>query len=67
MFVFFHASKALYSCDHGILINKIRKTGLGKNNIKLITSYFKDRNNFNVDGVSNILELVMEPSWGRPS
>ena len=46
-------SKAFDSCDHGILIRKIKKTGLDEVGIKLIESYLKDRKqNVFVNGIS---------------
>jgi hypothetical protein len=41
--VFVDVSKAFDSCDHGILITKIKKTGLDATGIRLISSYLKDR------------------------
>ena len=41
--VFVDVSQAFDSCDHGILITKIRKTGLNELGIKLLESYLKDR------------------------
>jgi hypothetical protein len=41
--VFVDVSKAFDSCDHGILITKIKKTGLNANGLQLIQSYLKDR------------------------
>ena len=59
--VFVDVSKAFDSCDHGILINKIRKTGLDESGIKLLTSYLKDRkqNVFvnGIDGGSFIINI----------
>jgi hypothetical protein len=50
--VFVDVSKAFDSCDHGILIYKIKKTGLNEIGIKLITCYLKDRNQMvRVNGV----------------
>jgi hypothetical protein len=42
--VYIDVSKAFDSCDHSIIINKIRRTGLDTNGIKIMTSYLKDRN-----------------------
>jgi hypothetical protein len=41
--VFVDVSKAFDSCDHTILINKIRKIGLYGQSLELIKSYLKDR------------------------
>ena len=41
--VFVDVSKAFDSCDHGILLRKIKKTGLDENGIDLIKSYLRDR------------------------
>jgi len=50
--VFVDVSKAFDSCDHGILLTKIKKTGLNNEGIKLIQSYLKDRGqNVLVNGV----------------
>ena len=50
--VFVDVSKAFDSCDHKILIRKIRKTGLDEVGIKLIESYLKDRKqNVFVNGI----------------
>jgi ribosomal protein L30/L7E len=51
--VFVDVSKAFDSCDHGILITKIKKTGLNELGIKLLESYLKDRKqNVFVNGVN---------------
>ena len=50
--VFVDVSKAFDSCDHNILIKKIKKTGLDEVGIKLIESYLKDRKqNVFVNGI----------------
>jgi len=41
--VYVDVSKAFDSCDHSILINKIKRTGLDNLGVKLIESYLKDR------------------------
>jgi hypothetical protein len=41
--VFVDVSKAFDSCDHDILINKIKKIGLHGQSLNLIKSYLKDR------------------------
>jgi ribonuclease P/MRP protein subunit RPP40 len=41
--VFVDVSKAFVSCDHGILITKIKKTGLSANVLGLIQSYLRDQ------------------------
>jgi len=41
--VFVDVSKAFDSCDHGILLTKIKKTGLDDNGLKLLASYLLDR------------------------
>ena len=50
--VFVDVSKAFDSCDHSILIKKIKRTGLNDNGIKLFESYLLDRKQFvEVDGM----------------
>ncbi len=41
--VFVDVSKAFDSCDHGILLSKIKKTGLDNIGIELLKSYLLDR------------------------
>lgn len=41
--VFVDVSKAFDSCDHDVLLTKIRRTGLDGNGINLIKCYLKDR------------------------
>ena len=41
--VYVDVSKAFDSCDHGLLINKIKRTGLNNKGINLMTSYLKNR------------------------
>lgn len=41
--VYVDVSKAFDSCDHQILLNKIKRTGLDDNGVKLIGSYLKNR------------------------
>jgi len=41
--VFIDVSKAFDSCDHGILIKKLERTGLNNIGIKLMKEYLKDR------------------------
>jgi len=41
--VYLDASKAFDSCDHTILINKLRRTGLNGIGIKLMESYMKKK------------------------
>ena len=41
--VYLDVSKAFDSCDHSILLNKLRRTGLDNMGIKLMESYLKDR------------------------
>ena len=59
--VFVDVSKAFDSCDHGILITKIKKTGLNDIGIKLIESYLKDRKQHvfvnGVDGGSFVINI----------
>ena len=59
--VFVDVSKAFDSCDHGILLTKIKKTGLDANGIKLISSYLKDRKQIvsvnGIDGGSFVINL----------
>jgi len=59
--VFVDVSKAFDSCDHGILVEKIKKTGLDEIGIKLIRSYLKDRKQIikvnGVDGGSFAINL----------
>ncbi len=42
--VYIDVSKAFDSCDHEILINKIKRTGLDEKGINLMKSYLMDRN-----------------------
>jgi hypothetical protein len=41
--VYIDVSKAFDSCNHKILLNKIRKTGLGTKGLNLMENYLKDR------------------------
>ena len=41
--IYIDVSKAFDSCDHGIIINKLRRTGLDASGVKLMQSYLKDR------------------------
>jgi len=41
--VFVDVSKAFDSCDHGILIKKLERTGLDETGINLMSNYLKDR------------------------
>jgi len=51
--VFVDVSKAFDSCDHGILITKIKQTGFDVNGINLIKSYLLDRmQNVVVNGIN---------------
>ena len=59
--VFVDVSKAFDSCDHGILITKIKRTGLSEIGIKLIQSYLRDRKQHvivnGVDGGSFVINI----------
>ena len=44
--VYIDVSKAFDSCDHSILLNKLKRTGLDSVGIKLMGSYLKDRKQF---------------------
>jgi hypothetical protein len=51
--VFVDVSKAFDSCDHDILLTKIKRTGLDNKGIKLLASYLKDREQMvMVNGIS---------------
>ena len=51
--VFVDVSKAFDSCDHGIIINKIKHTGLNEAGIRLMTSYLHNRSqNVSVNGIN---------------
>ena len=41
--VYVDVSKAFDSCDHGILLKKLKRTGLDETGIKLMASYLKNR------------------------
>ena len=41
--IYVDVSKAFDSCDHGIIINKLKRTGLDEAGIQLMQSYLKDR------------------------
>ena len=41
--VFVDVSKAFDSCDHGILLKKLERTGLDETGINLMSNYLKDR------------------------
>ena len=51
--VFVDVSKAFDSCDHDIIINKIKHTGLNEAGIRLMTSYLYNRSqNVSVNGIN---------------
>ena len=41
--IYVDVSKAFDSCDHGIIINKLKRTGLNSVGVNLMRSYLKDR------------------------
>jgi len=50
--IYVDVSKAFDSCDHSIIIKKLRRTGLNEQGIKLMESYLHDRTqNVSVDGI----------------
>ncbi len=59
--IFVDVSKAFDSCDHGILLTKIKKTGLDETGINLIASYLLDRRQTvvvnGVDGGSFVINI----------
>jgi len=57
--VYVDVSKAFDSCDHGIIIKKLKRTGLDANGIKLMESYLLNRQQVvNVEGVCGGMFLV---------
>ena len=57
--VYVDVSKAFDSCDHKILLRKLKKTGLNTLGLKLMSSYLKDRKQLiKVDGVEGGYFLI---------
>jgi retron-type reverse transcriptase len=59
--VYVDVSKAFDSCDHGILLNKIRRTGLDNKGLQLMDNYLRDRKQLvvvnGVEGGSFIINI----------
>jgi hypothetical protein len=56
--IFLDVSKAFDSCDHKIILNKIKQTGLNNTGMKLMESYLKDRSQLVVNGTEGGVFII---------